>query len=473
MRLVNLNLPDVAFNVNTINPFRRQEVIGTLKWYENIGIALNSNVRSLTSFYDTARNVLGQVMDNFQWGASHNVPLTLSLPQVGAFQFSPTIGYQEKWYQKQFRRQWNDNTNKVDTIMKEGFFSAREMSFGMGATTRIFGTFGFNKKSKVQAIRHEIRPSMSVSYRPDLNKSNYYNARVNEQNDSSRFSLYDGSVFGAFSEGKFGGITFGLDNNIQMKVRNRKDTTEGAVKKISLIDGLSINGSYNFLRDSFKLDPLSISFRSNILDKINITGNATIDPYLTNSSGNRINQLVWTDRPFSLGSLTGGNIALQSSFKGGDKSKQGISERNAQMQNVNDPLLDPYQQEAAYLRNNPAEYTDFSIPWSINFSYALNFQRFRKVDLSGFETVFSQNANWNGTLNLTPKWQIGVNGFYNITEKELGTISISLAREMHCWQMAINISPVGRYRFFNISISPKSNLLRDLKVNRTRYFYDL
>jgi LPS-assembly protein len=44
---------------------------------------------------------------------------------------------------------------------------------------------------------------------------------------------------------------------------------------------------------------------------------------------------------------------------------------------------------------------------------------------------------------------------------------------MHCWQMAINISPVGKYRFFNISINPKSSILRDLKVNRTRYFYDL
>jgi hypothetical protein len=81
--------------------------------------------------------------------------------------------------------------------------------------------------------------------------------------------------------------------------------------------------------------------------------------------------------------------------------------------------------------------------------------------------------NWNSTLSLTPKWQLGINGFYNITQKEIGTMSVSIAREMHCWQMALNVSPVGRYRFFNITISPKSGLLRDIKVNRTRYFYDL
>lgn len=470
LRLINLNLPDVAFNVNTINPFRRKEVIGNLKWYENIGIALNSNVKSLTSFFDTASSVITQIRDNFQWGANHNIPLTLSLPQVGAFQFAPSISYQERWYQQTLRRVWNNNTQKIDTVINKGFFSAREMSFGMGATTRIFGMVGFNKNSKIQAIRHEIRPSVSVSYRPDLNKNNYYNTRVNAQNDSSRFSIYEGSIFGPFGEGEFGGVNFGIDNNVQMKVRNKKDTTEGAVKKISLIDGFSINGSYNFLRDSFRLEPLNVSFRSNILDKVNITGNATLDPYLTNSNGDRINKLVWTDRPFSLGTLTGGNIALQSSFKGGDKSGQGITERNQQVQN---PSLDPYQQEAAYISNNPGEFADFSIPWSVNFSYALSFQRFRKLDLSGFETTFSQNVNWNGTLNLTPRWQIGLNGFYNITDKELGTLSVFLTREMHCWQMTINVSPVGKYRFFNISISPKSNILRDLKVNRTRYFYDL
>ncbi len=344
------------------------------------------------------------------------------------------------------------------------------MSFGMGASTRIFGMIGLNKKSKIQAIRHEIRPSMTVRYTPDMNRQNYYNTRVNLQNDSSRFSVYDGSIYGAFGEGKFGGLDFGIDNNIQIKVRNKKDTTEGGVKKISLIDGLGINGSYNFLKDSFKLSPLSVSFRSNILDKVNITGGATLDPYSTNSNGDKINKLVWTEKPFSLGTLTGGNISLQSNFNGGDKSKEGVNAQNQLMQNNS---LDPYQQEAAYIRNNPGEFVDFSIPWSISFSYALSFQRFRKIGLSGFQTTFSQDVNWNGSLSLTPKWQITLNGSYNITNKELGMLSVSLNRDMHCWQMGINLSPVGRYRFFSITINPKSNLLRDLKINRTRYSYDL
>jgi hypothetical protein len=83
-----------------------------------------------------------------------------------------------------------------------------------------------------------------------------------------------------------------------------------------------------------------------------------------------------------------------------------------------------------------------------------------------------QDINGGGSLNLTPKWQIGLNGSYNITQKEVGLVSVSLSREMHCWGMSINLSPVGRYRFFSINISPKSALLRDLKINRTRSTYD-
>jgi LPS-assembly protein len=81
--------------------------------------------------------------------------------------------------------------------------------------------------------------------------------------------------------------------------------------------------------------------------------------------------------------------------------------------------------------------------------------------------------NAGGSLALTPKWQISMNGTYNFTTKQVGMVTMSISREMHCWQMSISITPVGRYKFFSVIISPKSALLRDIKVSRTRYFYDL
>ena len=476
-KLINLNLPDIGFNVNTLYPFRKKEVVGEYKWYENIGVALNSNVKSLSYFYDTASNIGKQLIDKLQWGASHNVPISLSLPPLGPVQIGPSVSYQEYWYQNKVVKKWNSASKKVDTTVTKGFFGAREMSFGFSGTTRIFGMIAFGKNSKVQAIRHEIRPSFGFSYHPDMNRKDHYLLQTDTTGKNFiRPSIYDGNIFSAFGEGKSGAVTFGIDNNIQMKVRNKKDTGEAAIKKVTLIDGFSINSSYNLLADSFKLTPFSISIRTNLFDKINITASGTAVPYLTDSRGEFVDKLVWSKKPLSLGKLTSGSVSIQSSFKGGDKKEKLPADNLNNQQQVN-PVsglpLDEYQQEAAYISNNPAEFANFNIPWSVNFSYALSFTRLRKADFTGYKSEFSQNVNWGGTLNLTAKWQIGLNGFYNITTKELGSLSMYLTREMHCWQMAINISPVGKYRFFNISISPKSGILRDLKINRTRYFYDL
>ena len=166
---------------------------------------------------------------------------------------------------------------------------------------------------------------------------------------------------------------------------------------------------------------------------------------------------------------------MQTQFKGGDKNeKLAVNpQQNSQLNSISGLPLNEYQQEAAYVNNHPGEFANFNIPWSVSLSYAFNYNRVPNGLGTGYKGSVSQNVNWNGTLNLTPKWQMGLSGSYNISLKQLGLISMYLTREMHCWQMSINISPVGNSRYFNISISPKSGLLRDLKINRTRYFYDL
>ena len=471
----NINLPDIGFNVNTLYPFRRKEVIGAYKWYENLGIALNTNVRSLSNFYDTLGNFFGEFAKNYQWGANHNIPISLSLPQVGSFQIAPSVSYVERWYQEKMVRSWNSGNKKLDTTISKGFYTAREMNFGLGVSTRIFGMYTFKKKSKVQAIRHEIRPTLSVNYKPDMNRQHWYSTQIDTSGNKGRFSVYERGVFGAFGEGRFGGLSFGIDNNLQMKVRNKKDTSADAVKKITLLDGFSITSAYNFLLDSFKLSPFNINMRTNLFEKISISASAVVVPYLTNYKGDFIDKLVW-NKKVALGKLTSANIAVQSQFKGGDK-KEKLPINNLQQTSQLNPItgmpLNEYQQEAAYINNNPGEFANFNIPWSISFQYALNYNRTPNGLGTGYKGQFTQNISWTGSLNLTPRWQIGLNGSYNITLKDLGMVSMYLTREMHCWQMAINISPVGKYRSFNISISPKSGLLRDLKINRTRYFYDL
>ena len=91
-KIISITLPDLTFNLNTLYPFRRKEPVGNLKWYENLGIALNSNAKSTTFFSDDTAvsklNIGKQIFNNLQWGAIHNVPISLSLPQIGPVQIS-------------------------------------------------------------------------------------------------------------------------------------------------------------------------------------------------------------------------------------------------------------------------------------------------------------------------------------------------------------------------------------------------
>lgn len=55
-------------------------------------------------------------------------------------------------------------------------------------------------------------------------------------------------------------LNFSVSQTLEMKVRDKKDTT--GVRKIKLIDNLMISSSYNFLADSLNLSPFSLSLRT-------------------------------------------------------------------------------------------------------------------------------------------------------------------------------------------------------------------
>jgi LPS-assembly protein len=471
-RQTSLSLPDVAFNVNTLFPFRKKEPIGESKWYENLGIGYQGSLRNTTSFNDSLGGAPKQIVDNLKYGLQHRIPIALSLPPLGVFQVTPSVSLNANFFQQKLQTTYNPNTRLEDTVLfKKGVYAASDISFGVSATTRLFGMFGFRQGSRIKAIRHELRPTFSLNYTPNINQWNYYNKQVGPS-EFRQVSVFQGNVFQAFNNQKSGGIAFNLDNNVSMKIKDKKDTSASADKKVVLIDGLSLNTFYNFLADSLKLSPIDISARTNLFDKININAGARFDPYEINEKGLPVNKYIIGNK-LSLGRLISANISMQTSFKGGDKSKKSNNNLPAQNTLQSEGITDEeFQREATYIRNNPAEFADFEIPWEISLSYALGLSKSFDVPTQAFKNITNQSTNFNVSVNLTPKWKIGTNGVFDITNKTLGMLSLYLSRDLHCWQMAINISPVGRSRFFSINISPKSPILRDLKVNRTRTFTD-
>lgn len=458
--LVNLILPTMTASVVTFYPFQKKEQVGTPRWYEKLGVGYSTNFSNQVSFYDTAYR-FKQLIDTLQWGATHSLPISLSLPSLGAITISPSVSFENKWFGKAVDMAWNGK--KVDTIVRKGFYQASRMSFGIGGSTRIFGTYLFGKKSSVRAIRHEVRPSLSLSYTPDLASGYHYTLQVDTFGHSFRQSRYEGG----YSEGNSGAVGFGVDNLLEMKVRDNKDTSKpDATKKVKLIDGFGFSSSYNLLADSFALAPFSFYARSTLFNSISITAGFSMDPYSVDKYGYRKKQYAWQVPNPKIGRITNGNLAMSTSFKSKPKDKKADKDRMPV-----DPFMTPeeQQQQLQYARNNPAEYTDFNIPWSLAISYSLNFSRQINPDYT-YSNQITSSANFNGDFSLTEKWKMGGSGYYDLNEGRVQQFSMFVTREMHCWQMAINLSPIGLYRSFNITISPKSGILRDLRINRSRNF---
>ncbi|MFN9108954.1 MAG: putative LPS assembly protein LptD, partial [Bacteroidota bacterium] len=205
-------------------------------------------------------------------------------------QIGPAINFEEVWYAQRFERSWNNALQKVDTLVTKGFYTGRQMSFGLNFSTALFGTLNFKRTSAVRSIRHVIRPTVGLSYKPDLAKDQWYETQVNANGDRFRFNKYEGSMFGGLSEGKSGFVSFTLDNNLEMKVRNKKDTSQGGMKKVRLIDGFGLSTGYNLLADSFALSDFNLYLRSNLFEKISLTAGASVSPYQQDARGRRIRQ---------------------------------------------------------------------------------------------------------------------------------------------------------------------------------------
>jgi hypothetical protein len=274
-----------------------------------------------------------------------------------------------------------------------------------------------------------------------------------------------------------------------MKLKTKKKKPDGKVKdlkadeevqeekkeenkKIKLLDGYGLNTAYNFIADSFKLSNVNFYLRSNLFEKISINANAVLNPYQVDSRGFPVDKYAWQADKFSLGRISNGSLSLSTNFKSKPKDPKKEEEKNDKMNELlNNPVLgNDMQSQLDYMRRNPAQFVDFNIPWTIGLGLSVNFTERLKPDYSGFDKEFTSNVNFNGSFSLTPKWNFQLNGYYDIGSNDLQTLQMSINREMHCWQMSINVTPVGLYHYFNITISPKSGLLQNFKINRTRYF---
>ena len=73
---------------------------------------------------------------------------------------------------------------------------------------------------------------------------------------------------------------------------------------------------------------------------------------------------------------------------------------------------------------------------------------------------------------ITPKTGITFQGGYDIKANKLTTSSISISRDLHCWQMSFSWIPFGFHRSWSFNIGVKAASLSDLKYDKSQSMYD-
>ena len=456
---INVTLPAINFHVTQINPFQRKSSVG-IHWYDKITFSYTADVLNRTTFYDSTFNPGNMSFHDFHAGVHHSIPVGASYTIFRYINMSFSASYNEYWLTDKLHVAYNPGDAKIDSIQNTGFYTARDFNTGVNFSTRIYGMKLF-KTGKLRGIRHVITPSVGVSYHPDFGASPfnyYYRTRLDTSSTYTYQSPYAQSIVGIPPLGKAGNINFGINNNLQIKVRNSKDTVTGT-KNVSLIDAFGFAASYNMAADSFQWSNIRASFSTNVLDKVNISSSATFDPYAFDyNTGRRLPQTM-EEMGFGLARFTGATVSLGSNFhsraKGGANNPTNTEEYNRVMRN------------AGY-----NEYVDFNIPWSFNMSYSLsaakNYTYYTKRDT----LVLSQNITFQGELQITARWKVSVNSGYNFSAKALTLTSIDVYRDLHCWAMHLQAVPFGPRKSYNFTINVKASVLQELKLMRRRDFRD-
>ena len=319
--------------------------------------------------------------------------------------------------------------------------------------------------SYIRAVRHVISPSAGFSFSPDVSSlmPDYYRTiryprsmgRVSEKT----YSMFDGYLYGTpVARGSVGAISLGLNNNLEMKVMSKNDTT-GEPKKVSILDNLNFSSSYNPFIDTLRWNDISMNGSTRLINnKISLTFGGSFSPYAIDDAGNKYNRSYFKEA-HKLVRLTRFNINIGTSFQSNAGKK---SETRAASTEEGQTGQTDYDDERAVY----GEYVDFDIPWSLRINYSWSYSKPRHTK------SIAHTIDISGDLSLTKKWKIGGRTGYDFVNREVTITNISISRDLHCWTMQMSAVPFGPRKSYSFTINANSAILRDLKWDKRKSWWD-
>ncbi len=459
---LDMQLPEMNINVQRLQPFKNMKGgKDKYKVLRNFGFTYSTafknnvvvNQDSIIRRREQTLELNPTFLSSIRNGVKHTASVNTSFNVFKYFNISPNASLTDFWYFKTIDKTW-DTDSVLETDVK-GFERAAAYNVGFDINTIVYGNKSF-AKGKVKAIRHIIRPRVGMSWSPDFQNADNGVFRQYQSDSAgtiSPYSIFENGIYGGPSGTGNGSIDFSINNNLEMKIRTPRDTSNGGEKKVKLIESFGISSGYNMLADSLKLRSFSISGFTTIFQKVRVNFSTRLDPYqfAYDSASNRnvsIDKLAIAEG--SLGQFTSRSLQLSTSLNP-DALKRRPNNADGEFVSGMDYFM------------------DFSIPWDLS----LNFSSTYTKSITAEEATRDQTLMFNGNVKLTEYWKIGFRSGYNFTQNEVGITSIDFARDLHCWVFNFHWIPTGIYRQFNFELKVKAAMLKDLKIKRREQWQNL
>ena len=477
-------LPNLTFSVSRFYPFKIKNRVGKERFYEKFSFAYNTSFQNKVSF---KASELGQpgFADKFNNGMTHN--FQIGLPDFTLFKYvnvTPSVTYGMNWFFDKQEAYFDEETNSVK-YSKGGMFSTLGMthnySGGLSMSTRIYGMYQFGRHRKLQAIRHVVSPSLSLSLSPEKGKSfngwrtfNYTDTLGVEK--SVDYNIYQGQLYSAPGKGRSATMSLSIGNNLEAKVRDLKDTTGTGTKKVKLLDQLNISTGYNFLADSLKMRTVGVTMSTSIFGKLGINGNLNFDPYAINERGQRINRfnLVQTGIPLR---LTNASASLSYSLSGKGAINGNDGSGGSSGQNAADYYRRIYYHPVTneYIPGGWLYYTNPNVPWSINLNYSFSYAKTYSYTNNTLvqNNQYTQTLGASGNVQLTPKMSIQAQTGWDFMAMKMTTSQMSFSYDLHCFRISVSWVPTGMYQSYSFLIAANASALSDLlRFKKSSSYWD-
>jgi hypothetical protein len=477
---ITMTLPALSLNMNRIYPFAGKNGVKKNP-IQKMGFNYTLDGQYLINTTDEDF-FTAKMFETARSGVQHRTGTNTNFKAFRHFTVSPSINYEETWQFDYIEKNYDTAKNVIVTDTLRGFKSFREYNTGVSLSTNVYGTFNF-KKGRLKTIRHTFRPSVSYSYRPDF--KNQYIRQVQASNDPTdleEYTVFDQGIYGSPSSGLSNAIGISLNNVLEAKMAPKDPDSDEEDEKITILNNLNFNSSYNIAADSLRWSPVSFSTGTRLFkDKLAINLNGSFDPYkvVASSTGApiRINEFNSNFLGLRLtnASLTA-NYAISSADFKKDKTGNKNQETNRDPNNSQDVIgADINPTDRFGERNNAANASEedknktaklyhADIPWSINLAYATSY---RNNGLDGGD-IGVHSIMFSGNLELSPKWKMGYSSGYDVKNGAFTFSRFNFTRDLDSWNFNFNWVPFGRNSSYTFFIGVKSSVLADLKWDKNK-----